>query len=106
MFNNIATGNNVLGPEKYLRILSIITIFITVIISIFNSRKRYRFSIYFAYFTLLIYITLNFILSGADLMNMSLFMDTKGIGAWICLGLIFVGYDDKRYAFFQKFLLF
>lgn len=106
LFNYITSGNNTLGPERYLRILSIITLFITIFLSIFNSRKKYRFSIYFAFFTILIYVILNFILSGADIMNMSMFMDTKGIGAWICLGLIFVSYDDKRYAFFQKFLLF
>ena len=106
LFNTIAKGNNELGPEKYLRILSVITIFMTVILSIFASRRKYSFSVYFAYFTLLLYIILNYILSGADIMDMSQFMDTRGIGTWVCLGLIFVAHDDKRYIFFRKFLIF
>lgn len=106
LFNTIATGDNTLGPEKYLRILSIISIFITVIISIFHSRRKYSFSIYFAYFVLLIYIILNYLFSGADILDMAEFMHTKGIGAWVCFGLIFVSHDDWRYILFRKFLIF
>ncbi len=32
-------------------------------------------------------------------------MNSKGIGTWVCFGLIFVGYHQKRYEYFNKFLL-
>lgn len=102
----MTTGNLSLGPEKYIRILSVISIFLTVILAIFGAKSKYKISIYFAYSILLFYVVFNFIFSGADLMDMSQFMDGKGIGTWICLGLIFVSYNDKRFDFFKKFLLF
>ncbi|MGI9550956.1 MAG: hypothetical protein ACR2MT_07145 [Aurantibacter sp.] len=105
-YNSVVTGSKVLGPEKYIRILSIICVFITVLLSLFISKNKYRISIFFAYLTLLTTVTLNYVISGADLWDMSQFMHTRGIGTWVCLGLIFVGYHDKRFSFFQKFLFF
>ncbi len=106
LYSRISTGILTLGPEKYLRILAVVLIFLTVILSLFLARSKYRLSIYFAYLTLLIYVSLNYIFSGADLSNMTQFMDTRGIGAWVCLGLIFISHDDKRFEWFNKFLFF
>lgn len=106
LYNRITTGDLSLGPERYIRIISVITIFLTVLISLFASKANYKISIYFAYFILLFYITLSYIFSGADILNMSQFMDEKGIGTWVSLGLVFVSYHDKRYNLFNKFLLF
>lgn len=101
-----STGVNYLGSEKYLRILSVIFIFLTAILSLFKARNQYHFSIYFVYLLLLVYICLNFSISGASFTNMTHLMDKKGVGTWICLGLIFVSYNNKRYLFFKKFLIF
>lgn len=106
LYNRITFGITTLGAEKYLRILAVALIFLTVIISLLVNRAKYHFSIYFAYLTLLIYVSLNYIISGADLANMTQFMDTKGIGTWVCLGLIFVSHNDKRFESFKKFLFF
>lgn len=106
LYRNITTGNLTLGPEKYLRILSVIAVFVAVIISLFSARSKYKVSIYFAYSVLLFYITCSYIVSGANLLDMAQFMDGKGIGTWVCLGLIFVGYNDERFAQFNKFLIF
>lgn len=105
-YNSVVTGSKLLGPEKYIRILSIICVFVTVLLSLFISKNKYRISIFFAYLTLLTAVTLNYVISGADLWDMSQFMHTRGIGTWVCLGLIFVGYHDERFSFFQKFLFF
>lgn len=109
LFVNITTGVNLLGPEKYLRIFSVIAIFFTSIISLFLSKSKYHFSIYIAYLTLLFYISLNFIFSVPKIENVAdfftYFMDKKGIGTWLCLGLIFVSYNDKRYKLFNHFLV-
>lgn len=105
LYNYLTFGNNSLGPERFLRIFSVVAIFITVFITIFFARSKYHFSIFFAYILLLLYISLNFIISGGDITNMTEFMDEKGIGTWVCLGLIFVSYNDKRYNFFKTFLI-
>lgn len=102
----MTTGSIELGVEKYIRILSVIFIFLSVIFSIFLAKTKYRFSIFFAYLVLILTVILNYLISGADLSDMTQFMANKGIGPWICLGLIFVGYNDNRYYYFQKFLLF
>lgn len=99
-------GSIALGPEKYLRIFSVVLIFLTVIFSIFSAKSKYHISIFIAYVVLILVVSINYFVSGAELFDMTEFMSTRGIGTWICLGLIFVGYDDIRYRFFQKFLLF
>lgn len=106
LYSAVLTGSYALGSEKYLRILSIICIFLSVILAIFTAKNKYKISIYFSYLILIFYITLNYIVSGASLLNMTHFMDKKGIGTWICLGIIFVSYNSKRYDFFKKFLIF
>lgn len=106
LYSKINTGDLSLGPEKYLRILSVVFIFATVILSLFVAKTKYHFSIYFAYIILLVYITLNYVVSGADLSDMTQFMDSRGIGTWVCLGLIFTSYEDKRFRWFNKFLFF
>ncbi len=102
----LTTGSIALGAEKYLRIISVIFIFLTVVLSIFSARAKYHISIFIAYLILLATVTLNYFISGANLFDMTEFMSNRGIGTWICLGLIFVSYDDKRYKFFQKFVFF
>lgn len=106
LYSQITTGSIALGSEKYLRIVSVICIFITVLLSIFLARKKYHFSIFIAYLTLIVVVTTNYLVSGADFFDMTQFMSNRGVGTWVCLGLIFVGFDDKRYRFFQKFVFF
>jgi len=106
LYRTITTGSRLLGPERYIRIVSVICIFLSLIFSIFLAKTKYNISIFFAYLTLLTFVTFNYIFSGADLFDMAQFMATRGIGTWIGLGLIFVGYDDNRYRLFQKFLIF
>lgn len=106
LYRTITTGSRLLGPERYIRIVSVICIFLSLIFSIFLAKTKYKVSIFFAYLTLLTFVTLNYLFSGAELFDMAQFMATRGIGTWIGLGLIFVGYDDQRYRLFQKFLLF
>ena len=106
LYNKINTGDLTLGSEKYLRILSVIFIFLAVILTLFIGKTKYHFSIYFTYIVLLLYITLNYTFSGAEFSDMAQFMDSRGIGTWVCLGLIFTSYDDKRFVFFKKFLFF
>ncbi|MDO6491480.1 MULTISPECIES: hypothetical protein [unclassified Cellulophaga] len=97
-------GDNSLGAEKYIRILSVVFIFFTVFLSLFAARAKYKISVFFPYLLLLFTLTLNFLISGADISNMTHVMNTKGIGTWICLGVIFVSYSDKRYENFKKFI--
>ncbi|NAS12370.1 hypothetical protein [Poritiphilus flavus] len=98
------TGFNFLGPEKYIRIVSVISIILTALISVFFARAKYHLSIYFAYSILVLSILLNYLLSGADLFNTTEVMDNRGIGTWVCFGLIFVSYHHNRFEFFKKFL--
>jgi hypothetical protein len=93
-----------LGPEKYIRIASVILIFITVILSIFYSKKEYAAKVFVAYLVLFSYVLINFILTSPNIFELKYIMAIKGIGPWVCFGLIFVGYDDKRYAMFKNFL--
>lgn len=104
LYSQITTGSIALGPEKYLRIISVICIFVTVLLAIFSARKKYHFSVFFAYLTIIAVLTINYLVSGADFFDMTQFMSNRGIGTWVCLGLIFVGSDDQRYNLFKKFL--
>lgn len=106
LYNVVTTGSRALGVEKYIRILAVICIFLTVTLSIFSSRSKYKVSIFFAYLVLLTTVILNYLISGAGIFDMTQFMDKRGIGTWICLGLIFVGYDDKRFELFKNLLIF
>ena len=106
LYNQLTTGSITLGSEKYLRIASVVLIFLTVFLSIFSAKSKYNLSIFIAYLILFVVVTINFIVSGADLFDMTQVMSNRGIGTWVCLGLIFVGYHDGRYRFFQKFVLF
>lgn len=105
LYSAVITGSYALGSEKFLRILSVICIFFSVILAIFTAKKKYKTSIYFTYLLLIFSITINYFVSGASLINMTHFMDKKGIGTWICLGIIFVSYNSKRYDFFKKFII-
>ncbi|TDQ31171.1 hypothetical protein CLV82_1873 [Zeaxanthinibacter enoshimensis] len=84
---------------------SVILIFATAIIAIFLGRSKYKFSVYFAYFAILITVILNFIVSGGDFLDMTHVMDSKGIGTWITLALIFVSYNSSRFKLLEVFLL-
>lgn len=97
-------GDNTLGFEKYFRIASTILIIVAVFISLFFIKKKYLTSIYFAYGILVVYLILNFLISGGDILNPTDIMNTKGFGAWLCFGLIFISHDDYRYKLFQRFL--
>ena len=106
LFNTEMTGSAALGDEKYLRIVSIVLILLSIFMSIFSGRSKYNTSIYVAFFILLGFITIIYVASGASIFDPTQIMDPRGIGTWICLGLIFVGYNDKRYFFFKRFLIF
>ncbi|WP_460218934.1 hypothetical protein [Psychroserpens sp. MEBiC05023] len=105
LYSKLTSGSISLGVEKYFRSLSVIFIFVAVLFSIFQSRKQYLPKFFIAYLIILGYITINYLITGPGIADVTGFMDTKGIGPWICLGLIFVGFDDKRYEVFKKFLL-
>lgn len=105
LYSSMTNGSIALGPEKFLRIFSVICIFITTFLSIFSSKGKYAVSIFFSYSILLLAITLNYAISGADFSDMAQFMSNRGIGTWICLGVIFVGHHNKRYETFKKFAL-
>lgn len=94
-----------LGPEKFVRIISVLFIFLTVILNFFVSKNYYKPKIFIAYFALLIYITINFLITGPGIGDITALMDKRGIGTWICFGLIFISYDNQRYEFFKKFLI-
>lgn len=104
LYNNITTGDLSLGAEKYLRILSVLFIFLTVIISFLVAKTKYHHSIYIAYVLLVLYLGLNFIITVDDISEISRFMDSKGIGTWLCLGLFLTSFDDRRFELFKKFL--
>ncbi|MEP0212353.1 MAG: hypothetical protein ABJD66_04000, partial [Cellulophaga sp.] len=57
-------GDNSLGAEKYIRILSVVFIFFTVFLSLFAARAKYKISVFFPYLLLLFTLTLNFLISG------------------------------------------
>lgn len=105
LYSGLVNNDLSLGSEKYIRIASVLLIFATVLMALFKSKSMYHTSIYLAYFTLVTYISLVYVLYGADIFDTTQFMDKKGLGPWICLGLIFVSYDNKRYKNFQDFLL-
>lgn len=98
-------GDLSLGPEKFIRSFSVIFIFVTVLLNLFNAKKHYLPKIFTAYFLTLSFITINYLLTGPGLDNLTGVMDIKGIGPWICFGLIFVSFDDARYELFKKFLI-
>lgn len=101
----MTTGVLTLGSEKYFRSISVICIFLAVIFSLFQAKQKYLTKIFVAYLLLLGYITINYLITGPGITEITAFMDIKGIGPWICLGLIFVSYEDQRYKLFNKFLL-
>ncbi|WP_396601129.1 hypothetical protein [Algibacter sp. R77976] len=94
-----------LGPEKFIREFSVFLIFLTVILNLFVSKKEYKPKIFIVYLTLFLCITLNFLLTGPGIGDLTALMDKRGIGTWICFGLIFISYNDKRYEFFKKFII-
>ena len=103
LFYSTASSPAVLGPARFLRIFSVICIFLAVILSIFTSRKKYHHSVFIAFFALFATITLNYLISGANLDNNAELMSTRGIGTWFTLGLILTSYHNKRYAWFMRF---
>lgn len=104
LFSFMTKGDNTLGFERYFRIVSTILVIVAAFISLLFVKKKYTVSIYFAYGILLVYLILNFLISGGDILNPTDIMSTKGFGAWLCFGLIFISYDDYRYSLFQRFL--
>ncbi|MFD0799542.1 hypothetical protein ACFQZJ_18880 [Maribacter chungangensis] len=104
LFSFMTKGDNALGFERYFRIASTILVIAAAFITLFFVKKKYAFSIYFAYGILLVYLILNFLISGGDILNPTDIMNTKGFGVWLCFGLIFVSYDEYRYTLFKRFL--
>lgn len=100
MFNDLS-----LGPERFLRILCVILLFIVVLFSVFRAKTKYTFQIYFAYLLLLTTIIVVYLSYGASLFDMTEFMSTKGLGPYICMGLIFVSYNNNTFEKFNTFLL-
>ncbi|WP_281542975.1 hypothetical protein [Maribacter aestuarii] len=111
-YNTLVYGNLLLGTERYLRILCVMLVFLVSVLAIFRSKSRYTLNVYAAYVVLLGYITLNYVLYGADIFDTTKLMDTKGIGPWICMGLIFVSQNDgifkniKIFLFITVFVIF
>jgi hypothetical protein len=94
-----------LGAEKYFRSFSVIFIFITVILNLFHTKKKYLLKFFIAYFLIFGYITINYLLTGPGIDDLTGLMNIKGIGPWVALGLIFVSFDDNRYHLFKKVLI-
>ncbi|WP_157717166.1 hypothetical protein [Formosa sp. Hel1_31_208] len=61
--------------------------------------------LFIAYFLILGYITVIYLLTGPGFDDLTGLMDSKGIGPWLAFGLIFVSFDDHRYNLFKKFLI-
>jgi hypothetical protein len=101
----VTYGTLSLGAERHLRSLSVVFIFITIIISLFAAKNNYLSKFFIAYFLILGYITIIYLLTGPGIDDLTGLMDIKGIGPWFCLGLIFVSYDDYRYNLFKKTLI-
>ena len=104
LYRQMTYGDLSLGSEGLLRMFSVILLFIAVILSLFDARKKYLHKIFFAYVLLLVIIIINYLFTGPDLGDLTDLMDLKGIGPWVCFGLIFVGFDDNRYNVFKIFL--
>jgi hypothetical protein len=94
-----------LGPEKYIRSFSVMFIFIAVILNLFDAKKEYLPKIFIAYLLILGFITINYLLTGPGMDNLTGLMDIKGIGPWVSFGLIFVSFDEHRYNLFKKLLI-
>ncbi len=92
-----------LGAAGFIRIFAVISTFLAVFLSLFIAKSKYHYSIQFAFYTLIITISLNYFISGASLDNFSELMSTRGIGTWFCMGLIFVSYNEKIFVKFKKF---
>jgi len=94
-----------LGIENHIRSFSVICVFVTVILNLFEAKKKYLTKFIIAYFLILGFITINYLLTGPGIDDITGLMATKGIGPWLALGLIFVSFDDYRYNLFKKFLI-
>ena len=105
LFNYMTYGDLSLGSERYFRSFSIIFLFSAVILNLFEAKNNYLPKLYLSYFLILGFITIIYILTGPGLDDLTGLMDSKGIGPWLALGLIFVSYDDHRYRLFKKFLI-
>lgn len=103
LFNSVTYGDLTLGSERYIRAASVILISVTVILNFFAAKYKYLPKIFLAYFLILGFITINYLLTGPGIDDLTGLMDSKGIGPWIAFGLIFVCYDDHRYELFKKF---
>lgn len=104
LFNQITTGTITLGNEKYFRSFGVVFLFSGILINLFDAKNKYLPRFLVAYLCIVGYISLNYLFTGPGVDSLTGLMDTKGIGPWIAFGLIFMGYDDKRYALFKKFL--
>lgn len=105
LYNNITYGDLSLGSEKYFRSFSVLFIFLTVILNLFAAKNKYLPKLFIAYFLILGYITISYLLTGPGIDDLTGLMDSKGIGPWLAFGLIFVSFDDHRYNLFKKFLI-
>ena len=107
VYNRINFDHEVLtlGIENHIRSFSVICIFGTVILSLFDAKSKYLTKVFIAYLLILGFITINYLITGPGINDITGLMATKGIGPWIALGLIFVSFDDVRYNIFKKFLI-
>lgn len=105
LYNNFTYGDLSLGSEKYIRSFSVILICLTVILNLFASKKKYLPKIFIAFFLILGFITINYLVTGPGIDDLTGLMDAKGIGPWLAFGLIFTAFDDYRYDLFKKFLV-
>lgn len=94
-----------LSIENHIRSFSVVCIFITVILNLFDAKKKYLTKFFIAYFLILGFITINYLFTGPGIGDITGLMSTKGIGPWLSLGLIFVSFDDDRYNIFKNFLI-
>lgn len=107
LYNEVNFGEIALGKEKYIRSISVLFLFTAIIMNFSNIRKYYSTKFFIAYFLILGFVTINFIVTGigVEIDNITAIMDMRGIGPWLALGLIFISYSDKRFELFKKFLI-
>jgi len=78
---------------------------LTAILSLFAAKNKYLPKLFIAYILILGFITINYLVTGPGIDDLTGLMDSKGIGPWLAFGLIFVSFDDDRYNLFKKFLI-
>ncbi len=105
VYRRMTFGVLSLGSERFIREISVALIFVTVILNLIDAKSKYLAKLFVAYLLLVIYVSINYLVTGPGIGNLTGLMDIKGVGTWICFGLIFVSFDDHRYALFKKLLI-